>query len=411
MLFEFILSDRNLPDAMQVLLSRLQIPYIKVALLDRRLFASRHHPARRLLDALAEACVGWSRESDRGQKLYNKVSEVVEAVLLEFDDDLSTFERLLEDFEQFLTKSRRRAEVTEKRTTEATEGRERLQHARQRAAREIGDRLERQELPGLIEELLRKPWANALVLTHLRHGEDSEEFRDAVKFADDLIWTARPKATAGDVARLQSALPHLAKRLRTGLTMVAYQEEDIAKVFKGLKQLYRSMIDSQYREQLTMPGLVAKPRPAPAPVVTPVALPEVAGASGEDIVAAAADDESPAAPVAVDEARLRWLRDLKPGTWFELCDEAGNRVRAKLSWKSPITSKFLLVDQKGLKVADKPIEELAQEIVAGDTVVLEAVPLFQRALGAIADRLRDEKGHGGGDEGAGEAPSSTSETG
>ena len=35
--------------------ARLQVPYLKVALLDRHLFSQRHHPARRLLDEMAQA--------------------------------------------------------------------------------------------------------------------------------------------------------------------------------------------------------------------------------------------------------------------------------------------------------------------------------------------------------------------
>src|SRR5699024_4297325 len=88
MLFEFILEDRNLPVEMQVLLARLQIPYLKAAILDRRMFAHASHPARRLLDALAEAAKGWSEESDRGRRLYAKVHGIVETLLQEFDDDL-----------------------------------------------------------------------------------------------------------------------------------------------------------------------------------------------------------------------------------------------------------------------------------------------------------------------------------
>jgi hypothetical protein len=62
MLFEYILEDHNLPMEMQVLLARLQIPYLKAAILDRRLFAQPDHPARLLLDELAEAAKSWSVE-------------------------------------------------------------------------------------------------------------------------------------------------------------------------------------------------------------------------------------------------------------------------------------------------------------------------------------------------------------
>ncbi len=53
MLFEFILDDFSLPDAMKALLSRLQIPMLKVAIIDKTFFSKNRHPARRLLNSLA----------------------------------------------------------------------------------------------------------------------------------------------------------------------------------------------------------------------------------------------------------------------------------------------------------------------------------------------------------------------
>ncbi|HEX7111090.1 MAG TPA: DUF1631 family protein, partial [Mizugakiibacter sp.] len=129
MLFEYILQDRNLPAQMQVLLARLQIPYLKVAILDRKLFAHKTHPARRLLDALADAAKGWSEESDRDHRLLDKVKTTVEALLRDFDDDLDIFPRLLADFQTFNEAHRRRAELAEQRAAEATRGREKLQEA------------------------------------------------------------------------------------------------------------------------------------------------------------------------------------------------------------------------------------------------------------------------------------------
>ena len=92
MLFEYILDDRNLPDPMKALLSRLQIPMLKVAILDSVFFASKNHPARRLLNNLARASVGWADDGDRCPKsLYGQVSSIVDRVLSEFSDDIGLF--------------------------------------------------------------------------------------------------------------------------------------------------------------------------------------------------------------------------------------------------------------------------------------------------------------------------------
>jgi len=81
MLFEFILQDRNLPAQMQALLGRLQIPFLKVAILDKHLFAQKTHPARQLLDTMAQACMGWSEESDKDHRLYDLVKHTIESLL------------------------------------------------------------------------------------------------------------------------------------------------------------------------------------------------------------------------------------------------------------------------------------------------------------------------------------------
>ena len=78
MLFEYILEDRNLPTQMQALLGRLQIPYLKVAILDNHLFAKHSHPGRRLLDRLADAAKSWSKESDRDLRLFNEIKSIVD---------------------------------------------------------------------------------------------------------------------------------------------------------------------------------------------------------------------------------------------------------------------------------------------------------------------------------------------
>ena len=81
-------------------------------------------------------------------------------------------------------------------------------------------------------------------------------------------------------------------------------------------------------------------------------------------------------------------RQMKVGNWIEFIDDSGNRERAKLSWISPISSRYLFVNRRGLKVCDKSIAALAVELRRGAAILLEEVPLFDRALDAIVERLR-----------------------
>ena len=109
----------------------------------------------------------------------------------------------------------------------------------------------------------------------------------------------------------------------------------------------------------------------------------------EEIVMAGDTEEQPEANYDADDECLKQAKEMKVGTWVEFTDaNTGSKERAKLSWISPISSKYLFVNRKGLKVSDKTVFALAAEIRRGHAVVLEEVPLFDRALDAIVERLK-----------------------
>ena len=389
MLFEFILQDKNLPAEIQAQLARLQIPYLKVAILDKHLFAKKEHPARRLLDELAQAGVGWSEESDKDRRLYDRIKQIVETLLRDFDDDTGIFEREFRDFVQFFAGLKKRADVAEQRTTEAARGREKLHDARKNAAKEILARMEGKPVPEVIRHVLTRPWANVLVLTILRQGEGSHQWQASLRVADELIWSCQPKYSDDERTRLRALVPELEKALRQGLAMVAYQESDVQHLLIELQKFYSALLDPSSPislmdddENSTMLVVEEKARFSPPPAAgieeTSFVDEIVLGAKGEEDV----EDEM------VDDHYVETARSIRVGAWVEFRDASGHAERAKLSWISPISAKYLFVNRKGLKVGDKTVWGLAAELRTGTAEILEDVPLFDRALDAIVERLK-----------------------
>ncbi|OOG54543.1 DUF1631 domain-containing protein [Rhodanobacter sp. C03] len=378
MLFEFILEDRNLPAEMQVMLARLQIPYLKAAILDRKLFAHRQHPARRLLDCLAEQAKSWSEESDRDRRLHDKVKSVVEHLLHDFDDDMGIFERLLVDLQQFQDVNKRRSELAEQRVAESTRGREKLEQARRRAAREILDRIGERKLPPLVHGVLARAWANHLVLTLLRQGESSPEFRSALHFVDDFIVSTRPAPDPESRQMLRQMLPGIERSLRLGLANVAFQEHDIERL---LGQLH-----AYYRQQLGEPVAAAETITTDEDTAM-LAIPD----SIQPVIERDAEpDDTPiedSLAVPPDSPEWQQVQVLQPGTWLEFSHLDEPMVRAKLSWISPMSGRYLFVNRRGLKVADYSPQELAILLIDGKARILAANALFDRALSAIVGRL------------------------
>ncbi len=398
MLFEYILQDRNLPAQVQALLGRMQIPYLKVAILDKHLFAQKAHPARRLLDCLADAGKGWSEESDRDHRLFDRIKLSVERVLSDFDDDVGIFERELASFSDFIEQHHKRSDLAEQRAADATRGREKLQEARRTSAREILKRIENRNLPPVIHSVLSRPWANYLVLILLRQGDESDEWKNALRFADEFVWSAQPKTNDSEHTRLRALLPQLEKALRHGLTTVAYHDSDVRQLMQELAQFYRRILDGQTVETRSAKEVIesnATPPAATGQDDTPATLESAAPAAAlqspvEEVVLSSGDPEpeTPVEALVEDDEYVRIVRELKVGTWIEFLGEDEQRERAKLSWISPISSKYLFVNRRGLKVCDKTVAALAIELRRGSAIVLEEVPLFDRALDAIVARLR-----------------------
>ena len=399
MLFEFILQDKNLPAEIQAQLARLQIPYLKVAILDKHLFAKKEHPARRLLDELAQAGVGWSEESDKDHRLFQRIRQIVESLLKDFDEDTGIFEREYLSFVEFFAGLKKRADVAEQRTTETARGREKLHTARKLAAKEILLRMEGKPVPEVIRHVLTRPWANVLVLTSLRQGENSHQWQASLRVADELIWSAQRKDNDDERQRLRALVPELEKALRQGLSLVAYQEADVNHLIAELAKLYAVLLEAPVPrdsanddnaagmptfddDESTMLIVEEKAKFTPPPSAnddTNFVDEIVLGAKGEED-----DDEGEV----FDDAYVETARAIKVGTWVEFRDKTGHIERAKLSWISPISAKYLFVNRKGLKVGDKTVWGLAAELRAGSAEILEDVPLFDRALDAIVERLK-----------------------
>ena len=91
-----------MPDPIKVLIGRLQIPILKVAILDSSFFNHKKHPARQLLDSISKASLGWSDDQQLEDILIKKLEKIVDFLLLEFDQDIAIFEQALDEFQQFL---------------------------------------------------------------------------------------------------------------------------------------------------------------------------------------------------------------------------------------------------------------------------------------------------------------------
>lgn len=369
MLFDFILDDENLPDACKTALSHLHTPYLKIALQDKALFTQHHHPARRLLNTMAQAGVLYGNEGDE-RGLLAKMQWVVERVIHGFSGDLGLFDSLIEEFNEYVETLRHKVELRERRAVEAAKGRDRLLGAREQALEVIQHCVGQRDLPTIIRNFLELTWADVLVFVLLRHGEQSTEWKRSCEVAEQLAWSGTPLGEV-EVLQLQEQRVPMLSDLRKGLELLGGYHED------GIRRLLQDLVACQHAVQAKQPQLAAQLRPT---------LPEspLGAMLGEDAdLARQAPSRSKLSARA--QALAKELASVEFGTWFEFVEDGKSRV-LKLSWFSPTTHNYMFVDHSGQRVAIKPLTLLASEMEKGLARIVtpeRATPLVDRALTAI----------------------------
>lgn len=398
MLFEFILDDRTLPDSLKALIGRMQIPMLKVAVLDKTFFSRGSHPARRLLNEIASAALGWAEQSN-GQRdqLYQKIEQVVMRLLNDFVDDPALFSELLDEFISFTGDERRRSDLLEQRTRDAEEGRARAELARQDVEGVLNERLLGRTLPEVVVRLLQEAWSQVLLLTCLKHGTQSVEWEAALATMDDLIWSVEPHEDPDSRLRLLEMVPQLLKSLREGLASAAFDPFSTGEFFSRLEGLHVQAFQ-RYKQVEEAPlldleddlPLLDDPLDAPSSAA-PAAAQAAMVAVVEEIVLASPEPTRAVEPEEVfadDDESLCKVDDLRVGSWVEIQEDEEHKLRCKLAAVIRPSGRYIFVNRTGMKVLEKSRMSLAVEFRRNAVRLLDDALLFDRALESVIGNLR-----------------------
>lgn len=362
------------------LLTKLQVPVLKVALRDKAFFTRRKHPARLLLNEVAEAAALWVEDEETDKPVLDKMQLVVDRVLRDYDQDDQLFDDLLGDLGSHLNSIRRKADIAEKRQIDAARGREKMDLSRAAAVEAVEQLLKGREVPEAVRSFLLEAWTDVLALSLLRQGPQGEDFRHELELAADLLELGnRSLAT---ITERKQRFEKLAEELRDGVAAVGMTPEAFQKVRSALVEAL---------------ALDEPDEPKPKPEVlqeTLKARPRLGGDQGSD---------KPATILSHLRGSEHWnlspeelamcerIKQLPFGTWFDFTrNQQGDRVRRKLSWYSPVTGRCLFVNARGAKVEDRTISALARDLVRGTArvVVEHRERLIDRAWRAIMSAFK-----------------------
>ncbi len=424
MLFEFILGDPQLSVHMKELLGRLQIPMLKVAILDHDFFSDALHPARRLLNGLARAGQSWDpKENLEEDRYYQIISKIISRVSSEFKEDLSLFSDLNEKLEQLLASQERRQGASEHKLKLAEEAQAKVQIAKIQACEMIVDLCESSIVPTFLQEFLNEQWSRVLSKAVLLESES--KIQQASLVITDLLWSIQPQQMTLNRPEFLKVVPRLLKTIRAVGADMKFEEEAMKAFFDNLQRIHLGEVSlSNYKEgsedvdlsdfedlgdkedghsELDLSefedlGLHKKKAHAQLDTTQTEHADNSlndseSGELPDNVItfkAQQTDHEEPDALPSCDPAFYEKVNEFSMGARFDLTKD-DETIRCNLAVVVKSIGKYVFVNRHGIKVDEKNIDQMALSLQDGTLKHLDDSQLFDRALEAVIGSLRQQQ--------------------
>ena len=419
MLFEFILGDKQLSVHMKELLGRLQIPMLKVAVLDHDFFSDALHPARLLLNGLARAGQAWNpSENLNDDRYYQILAKIVYRVSSEFKEDMTLFSDLNEKLNKLLASQKRRQGANEHKLKIAEEAQVQRQLSQTQAIEEITEVCEDSQAPEFLLDFLSSQWSQVLSTAILTNEEDKLD--QARQVIQQLIWSIQPKQMSLNRQDFLQVVPTLLRTIKTSGKKFKFEEGIMQDFFDKLQRIHLGEVsladyqenpndvdlsefedlgqahESQTHEDQTGPDLSEfddlglKRKIFSAPDDNEASSQETIENNvislGTKLDTDVQNIETPScAPIYYEQ-----VSNLALGARFDLTKNE-ETIRCNLAVVIKSIGKYIFVNRHGFKVDEKNTDEMAQALQDGNLKHLDDSQLFDRALEAVIGSLRQHQ--------------------
>lgn len=393
LIFEYILDDPHLPMAAKASIGRLQIPMLKVAMLDKDFFSMNGHPARYLLNLLASTAVGIDDDEAHDHPVLNKINEIVEHILDNFSDDISLFEEQTEQLNNFISEHHEQEQEAYHDLDKQQQEKEELVLARAWVKETLSQHLIGRELAKPIVDIILGPWKDVMLETYLQEGERSQLWKTQIRFIDVLCWSVEPKKHNLDKKKLGTIIQQLVSTLRDGLERINCSQDSVNRIFSTLEPYHLASVHGLDLEDCI---LMSQDKESISDVLEENSEKEILNEEIERIIAdekiiledIVLEDWEPNSDLEeINDEYLMLARHMEMGKWVEFKNPSGETKRAKLAWKSELLGEYTFLNWKFDVVADKTLLELAEDLRQGTAKIVDDVPLMDRALSAVVSSL------------------------
>jgi hypothetical protein len=361
--FDTIFRNADIPAEFGALVGALQLPLARAAVADKDFFFTAQHPARRALELLAQAGIGWTPEKGQADPHYQAIRRGVDRVRRQTGPQQAVFAELVSALESFADNERHAADrLLATPITEALQ-REKRQQAARAARDDVALRVGTGEVVAFVETFLEDKWVAVLTLAYGVKDEKPRLVANAVQTMDDLVWSVKPKITMAERKELLAKLPSMVAMLNKWLDLIKWDGSERKRFFRELAACHAS--------------IVRAPIDLPPERRAALAIEAAKRAAERRLQKHAAQPPQPEP----DEFNAM-VQALQTDTWLEFArhDEPARKVR--LAWISPMRSLYVFATAERQEALSLSAEELAQALREQRARIVAAAGLVGRALAA-----------------------------
>lgn len=376
------------PEAQQVI-TRCELPLLKLALEKPTLLEQENHPIRRLFNEMAKYAIGLEQGDCAENAIYKQMLGLSETMLRDGFDEQQV-PKMLTEFMSAIDTESRLTRLQEQRQLEEVAAKEKIDWAHTRVDQEMADRLLGHEVPVAILNFVEQHWCNVLHIAHLRGGESSVDWHDGLRVLEALLAIEKTELVQRDKQTVAQVLDDIDYRLQH----IAIDAVQRAEQMERLTFILDPVLPSN---------------------VTPLNTQGTTGTQDKGdkikrIVISTLQSEMPGKNIlqAVDRVETLNLQDqqslaqLQKGCWIELSDDiqshkhndngsnatASNR-RGKLAGIVGPSWKYVFVNNKGKLVAELNRARLAEQLKVGEVKLLDNSHLFDKAIRAAINDIKE----------------------
>jgi hypothetical protein len=224
LMFQSIFSEERIPSSIRVWFARLQMPVLRLALVEPDFFATTQHPARRLIDRMGACVMGFDHGVDHGNEVLEKeVKRIVQVIEAFPDTGRRVFITVLGEFEAFLETYFSQHNESTRAGVSLAQQLEQRETLTIQTTIEFRRMLDQVPVHEAVRHFLFKIWAEVVAVSAMKGGVHGQLCMAMKRCAADLVWSSSAKVNREERAEVIRRLPALLRSLREGMQLAGVE--------------------------------------------------------------------------------------------------------------------------------------------------------------------------------------------